>query len=825
MRLGKVLGIGGFVIVAICASAQYVHAQGGAQKPDAAQSGQPAGQKEKKEEKKEGEKNDVEKKAGAQTPAGIQWTKAIEGILDKLMSWVLVALVFVVLFRAELAALLDRVTQAMGDRGVTLEAGKVKIQISERTQDVLYEERGRRFSVSPFDLQKDRFEGFSDSADVPPQLTFQVSDYVGQYRKKEKSERAHAEEAATAFDALESGIGGAASLKGVKPELVKFARALEKARFVEATRLKKLLEGHPNVRDALVALARTAPPGDDERMILHAAGVAYAQSGTWSMARVLLEPIAWVAEKPGYLPAADVWLASMYHDCIKTARSPGSTVAPDAFLEKVRSTADDVVSKAEQVDRAMQASGALSSANAAYYQREVKKVLGIVLGIRAEYSEPEVCKAYLRRAFDAYGACMSTIAGEAPSPLDHNNLADAYRLLGRFDKSQYDQAHREIGVALRDSPEDPTFLNTQASIFISEEKLVEALDVLTQVPPGQMAGARADDVVQYVDNQILAAKVASRTDRPDTLRFSQAADILETAGHFLASRTVLLEGSDVTRLTAELNELLGFIYLGLPGYERRSVECFECVAQLWDKVEVTADIRWRRRLGGVRAYTWLARVSRRDFDYGTAADQRKCGRKVINDNVAELAVFDLKAGQPAALRLRHASVQLDTAMALQGLAEESFHGGELNDTKELLDKKDGILAALRDFRDDKDIGEKIRLASAHTGLLRGRLAFQSDPGTYEPAALTTIEKNFLAARGHVPLLDCQIDLALGEAFLAAALAGKGDAAANYRKAIDALELAVGREAPALRADAVRALVDAHGRRWAVPRPSKESKRV
>jgi hypothetical protein len=75
------------------------------------------------------------------------------------------------------------------------------------------------------------------------------------------------------------------------------------------------------------------------------------------------------------------------------------------------------------------------------------------------------------------------------------------------------------------------------------------------------------------------------------------------------------------------------------------------------------------------------------------------------------------------------------------------------------------------------------------------------------------------------MLDCQVDLAIGEAFLASALSGTAaDAVTNYRKAISAFEFAVGREAPALRGDAIRALTDAYTKRAMVQRRGKESKK-
>jgi hypothetical protein len=305
---------------------------------------------------------------------------------------------------------------------------------------------------------------------------------------------------------------------------------------------------------------------------------------------------------------------------------------------------------------------------------------------------------------------------------------------------------------------------------------------------------------------------------------SRGADVLERALRFLNDNAIKISDDGArARLTAELYELLGYVYLRLDGYDQQSVQCYEELAKIWSKVSVTADVRWRRRLIGVRAYTQRARVARRDFDYGIAVNQRARGRKVFTANVEELDGFSLKKGLPPGLLLRIARMKLDTAMALQGLAEESFHGGELDSTKDLLDRKDAILASLGDYREHEALGPYVRLATALSGLLRGWLAFRSDSGTYDPKVLTEIEKNLVSARGQNATLDCQADLALGEAFLAAALNGTAaDAATNYRKATIALELAAGREAPALRRDAIRALTDAYTKSPAVQRRTKKA---
>ena len=69
-------------------------------------------------------------------------------------------------------------------------------------------------------------------------------------------------------------------------------------------------------------------------------------------------------------------------------------------------------------------------------------------------------------AQQTYRNCTASIDGEAPSALDHNNLADTYRQFGALEKSYYAKAHDEIDQAMQltGSREDPTFLNTEALI-------------------------------------------------------------------------------------------------------------------------------------------------------------------------------------------------------------------------------------------------------------------------------------------------------------------------------------------------------------------------
>jgi hypothetical protein len=896
MKIGRMLGIIGVLVISLCcpvhstpadepghtgnpptaASAQTSKATGGhAVAPNGSQGGQ-AGSSQPGQQTgaDSGSKPDKETGAGsgsqpvkgsgltdkkAEEPPALQWTSTI---LDKVFSWVVVTVIFLLVFRKQLAKLIASLTDAVADRGVTLEVAKVKIQVSERAQQ-LNEDRGPRFSVSPLDLAKDPYNGFANTIEMPPQVTFQVSDYAARWWFDRNSDKDKLNKAlSAAIGVVESKIAatippkGTKRLQDVKTELVACATALEMVHFVDAPRFTKLIAEEDTIRRDLVDLAQSLTSDPDDLMMVHAAGVAYAQESKWADARQMLEPIAWIKvpkEKPGYLPAADAWLAAMYHDSMDAARKPPA--APDTFIQTLLDTTKAVVGKAQLVRGEIDKSGLPRPVahNKAYYIREIDKIIGTVASFRADYLESKTDKtSSLNCALIAYLECVAKVEGEDPSPLDYNNLADTYRQLAAFDESQFATAHTKIDAAMTldaatrpdKSSEDPTFLNTEAQIFIDEKKLPEAFRALTSVDAQAMIkrNSSSQDWIQYLDNQILAAKVACSEEYPapaeakrasdkrhktsNVVRLSRGADVLEPALDLLMEPvTRITDDREQSRLEAELYELLGYVYLRLEGYAQESVASYQELVKIWEKVSATAEVQWRRRLVGMRAYTQRARVARRDFDYGTAANQRQRGREVIDNNTKEFDALSPKNAQPAGVRLRTERMKLDTAMALQGLAEESFHGGEIDCAKRLLDKKDSILADLGIYGDREKLGENFQLAEALTGLLRGWLVFRSDPGTYEQKVLTEIEKYLIRARGQNPTLDCQVDLILGEACLAAALNGSAaDAAANYRKAITALEFAAGREAPELRGDSLRALTDAYAKSGVVQRRTKETKK-
>jgi hypothetical protein len=198
--------------------------------------------------------------------------------------------------------------------------------------------------------------------------------------------------------------------------------------------------------------------------------------------------------------------------------------------------------------------------------------------------------------------------------------------------------------------------------------------------------------------------------------------------------------------------------------------------------------------------------------------------------------FGLDIGVPVSRRSRHFRLRLDTVVAIQALAEESFCEGKRQAARDLLDQENTILLSLRTHLDTDaalqqslgnelaEIRAQVRLYEAQRCFLLGRILIRSDPSFSDAGLIGNVETNFNAARGINGDLECRIDLEFGEMLLAAALAGKADVNSLYSRAVTSLELATTRDAPVLRAETIRALADAYAKRNAVLRKARESKR-
>jgi hypothetical protein len=781
-------------------------------------------------------------------------TKAIEDLVKGVINinWALVALILMIALRKQLVGIVEALAAAMHERAFNVDVGTVKIQVMERVLDAS-EDRLIRFSISPFDLDEipkvDQLSSFFDVAGnpvldstaaegIPSQLTFVVSDYVGgQWADKHPAEKVALNQA---YTAVTSAFAQAVQLSDVWKELVAFARANERNRFFEAGALADLLEKHPFAQDGLLALTPQNLQTDaDDYLVLHVAGIACAQVSNWKLGKQLLDKIAHQKDKPHYLPAGDIWIACAYHQYIEESMAKDVEGKLNSYLQELLTTADKLLDQGKQFAKAMEDPAnwrtiPSSAANIGYYKREIRKVLGSVAGIVADYAErPDLRSRYFNFAEKMLDEANKTIDNDPSSPLDRNNLADLYRQMGNCA-----EAHAQLNAALRESAQspDPTFYNTLAWIFWKEENPLSGLLCLQQY--GEMhakAATDRQDVNQYMDNQILAAKLAAAIrPRLGPARFAQAADLLEAARCFFDTNWPTRKDPEATRIRAEMDELLGFTYLALAGSESRALEAFDRL-QGRGNADAPTVVQWRRRLGHATALTRLARVDRRNYSAGEASEKREGASKVLADSAAALKAFSLDRKIPSSRRIRHVRIHLDTVAALHALAKETLHAGVGKAALTLAEQEESIMAGLQEvlnddpaFRDSlgstgSSILGQIQFSVAQRHFLVGQILVQLDPSFTDSDVLKKAESHFTAARGVNGEFDCQIDLSIGEMFLKAAQAGKDDPVVLYRRAVSSFEFAATREAPKLHGEAVRVLSDVYSIENSILRKKKPAK--
>jgi len=759
----------------------------------------------------------------------------IEGVLGAI-SWTVAALAIVVFFRRPLQRLLETLIQTMEERAVTFDLGAVKVQVAERSVDPSEDKAIPLFSQSPFEIEKDPDPDRSPLlADIPPELEFSASDFASRVWSKVDGGRA----AATmrkARDALETACRNAHAFEDVEPTLATFVHELEKTRFLEAALFSDLLGQHKFLREGIEQIQfKALAPTEYSFLILHCAGEAYAQKSDWAKGKSVLERITWKSSTPYYLPAGSTWLVCSYHDHI--LQSQKSNFQLDLDTPEFLTGVNALIEKGEHIYASMKndpwTSFPSSRENVGYFKRELLKVIGNIASSLGEYTKTFSHQFdYFSHAGPALIACTSTIDGELPSSLDHNNLADFYRQTGNYTK-----AHEEIDSAIRESHEpDPAFFHTRAMIFWQQREPLKALGALEQFGEAEAHQANGQDVEQYVENQLLAARLAVAVDPVNNARYlALAAGILERVDRFVQDPRIPIDKETANRLQVDIEELLGFAYLQLPGRDSDAIEAFDRLDALGGP-KAPDEFVWRRRLGRAKALTHLARSQRRNFSSQVAAEQRKRAYTALVASAAMVKPFALEIGVPVARRHRHFRIRLDTVIAVQALAEESFLEVELKTASDLLIQEGDILISLRTAIDSdsvlqqsfgEDLGtihSQIRLHEARRCFLLGRILMRSDPSFGDVGLIEKVEDNFKAARGINQDLECRIDLEFGEMLLAAALAGKGDADSLYRRAVASLELATTRDAPALRATTIRALADAYARRNTFLRIGKKSAR-
>ncbi len=388
-------------------------------------------------------------------------------------------------------------------------------------------------------------------------------------------------------------------------------------------------------------------------------------------------------------------------------------------------------------------------------------------------------------------------------------------------------------MALRHSDQpDPTFYDTRARIFQGQGQPLAGLLALAQYSEAQARAAGEQDVEQYIENQIFAAKLAVAVD--EGLRYAYralAASILENVRRFVAD--VIPKYLGGRKYQHEIEALLGLAYLGLPGNKSRAVDAFDRLAALSGD-NATAETKWRWRLGKATALTSLARAQRRNFASPVAARHLQRAAAELADGSAIVNQFGLDLALPVGQRLLNFRLQLETAAAVHALAEESFCEGGLDAAHHLMEQQDTILISLRTALETdpalpQSLGSElararsqVRLYEARRCFLLGRISIRSDPSFSDAGLADKVDVTFKPARGVNSELDCRIDLELGELLFDLALAGKGDVNDLYARAVATLELATTRDAPALRAVTVKVLAEAYARRGAVLGKARKS---
>lgn len=753
------------------------------------------------------------------------------------ISWAFVALLALFFLRRPLFELLEELKSAVPTRGLSIDVGTFKLQLTERAPDGLDDVR-QLFSRSPFELEDENPHDAQPLVqDIKQQLTVSVSDSVAQFW--EKSDRAAAATVAvmrSEREALAALLATAPQPPQLRTAVLRFAKALEASRFREADRFAVIIESHDALAKWLDALEPAdATTDEDDCIILLAAGVAWQQNDCWSEAIKTMNRVAWKDEKPFYKPAGAFWLGASYNHLLDSLE--GASVESPDFEEKLHAEVDRAKVLAKAID-AQDFSALSVQLPKGYYVREVNKDLGDVLSVVAEYLPANRRRQYLDEGTKYLEYCAQTILGEPPSPLDQNNLADLYRQLGDMAnrtengwqpaRTMYRKAHAEIEAALAKEPKDPAFVNTYALLLASEGRYHDAILELKRYSEETALAANAQDQKQYGDNLLLGAKLevaAHKADDPRGVAF--AIKELESLERFLEGPTHQIRQEDVDELRVELAELLAFAYLMLPRGESLALNAFERLTKLssW-RPSSTSELR--SRVGYTTAILRSARQQRRYGSVAIAASLRQQAESQIAKVRALLKKLPIDAGDEERQR-RNIGSWLDAMSVAQLLAEEHHASHEAGDAADMLkqvgDDVSALAAVVAADPDQRSRSAYRRIVARHA-LLDARLLIAKDKMLEAADTVTNAEDRLRAARGVRGDVECLAELEQGWLRLTSARLERGDPEVDFVQAAAAFERAVGLDVASLRREAARALAVAYSMRASLPRkkakaPTKE----
>jgi hypothetical protein len=763
-----------------------------------------------------------------------QILQSIQQFISGVLSWAVVTVILLIVFRAQFTELLKSLISAIHDRGVQLDLGTVmKLQVTEPPIDSVEELPGA--SESPFDLPDD--SSASDVAalrEIAPQLGFDISDSVGRYHKDDD----HGRPALEMRAAREALRGLCETPRHTDVELrialVGFARRFEAARFLEGRRFAEMLNEHAALRNMVNGLPTVDPVREaDNFVVLMAVATAYAQEGrNWVGARAALERIALKDRGPWYLPAGALWTSCEYLAYLATI---DGDFDPEAYFGKVDELAAVGTAFVEAIKAGPWPHGL--GAPHAYYIREALKGLGFVLSIAAEYAVDRTQRGdLLRRSEKLLEDCAQDMPSEAASAIDFNNLADLFRQVAVFTKPDKpdvadDYYRKALDYSLRAiDRRDPAFFHTRALIFYNQGRIGESLETLASYRAEEADQGDPQDLTQYIENQIFAAKLLWRAgtdgEPPDWERLVWT---LERAMAFVERRRNRWGVSQADRTIAEIHQMLGFAYLQWPGHESKAITAINHLFDL-EHVKIPVVSHTRSRLYRGQARTRWARTQRRQFTRGSAASARKDAATDLMAAAGRIRPIIEKPQAGGAAEQRTWRLALDIAVALQSLADERFVAEERAAVRELTDEQGKILSCVRAARldgtivgdDQRQVFERLDHCQMRRSFLAARVAIASDPLIADDTLIHSASVSLNEARGLDADLDCHVDIVLGELLLNAARLGKGDVAALYRAAVDCLERAIRHDAPTARTEATLALAAAYSARRSILRKAKPS---
>lgn len=776
------------------------------------------------------------------SPPTPSWLTLIATVGSLLTTWAFVALVTLFTLKRQLAAVLRALVAALQDRAIAIQVAGVNLQFSQRAFEVPLDQPSL-FSRSPFEIDPETpVENANVLTDFAPQIQFSITDYVAQFwvrmtdqaRNIAVQMRAAREQLKTACD------GNSPQPALIREKLKEFAATLEASRFLEAQRLLDLVTDYDALRSEVVNLSSIAANTVDRRELkaLHCLGVAHAQRDEWANAIAILDKILFRNEKMSYLPAADTWLACKYNQYIKEEIiNKKIDVDTKPFFDQVKL----LVKEGTQAYQLMETTGlgsfTSSIDNVGFYKRELLKTLALMNSILGEHSADKVEKAKLfGDAENYFKQCTIEKDHDPPTALDYNNLADIYIKMGK-----YTNALEEMHKAFAVSPRNAMFCSTSAGMYWKKGKERDLGSALFQLGRCTETDARLggpQEMQQYVENQILAAKFVKRVPDLEKSYLPFSISILERARQFVEVEKEALGGVRSGELEVRLYELLGYAHLQIPNNAQHAVDMFERALKT-EGSDASDETKWKRRVPFARALIRLAGYKRHEVNHGEAAELRSRAEEQLINSEKELSKFDVNLKSDAvksiSRRSRFVRIHLDTLIANLELAEECFYQQINRSTKAVLERVDsienGIIQSFSSFdlcwqealgEEKGKFEQQLQYYRDRFNFLLGQVSLADDPTFANEDTIPTAEKLLISARGRNVSLDCRIELVLGQMLLSAALNGKGDTIARYDQAIAWFQSAAGRSAPGLRSDSLRMLSDAHAKRNSFRQEAKNS---